>query len=1175
MYLDGLVDFLRQTRPYQGLLEQLKHGDGQAHWRVVRSARPYLLACLARDWHAPILYLTARGKRAHNITEQLPVWFGEEDRGRVLRYADPTPMFYDHLAWDRDVIEERLGVLNAMMFAGDDGDKPPIIVASARGLMQPTLPPHQFRQATQDLKVGDVASPDKLMRDWLAMGYEAVTMVTQVGQFSRRGGILDVHAMAVEQPVRLEFFGDEIETIRAFDPQTQRTTASLTGIRIIPAREALPSLLPRATQHLDAWFASHSDAMVTTWQQDNEALNQGQAFSHLEYYLPYVTPKPTSLLDYASEDMLILMEDPDDLRETIGGIMADADNNRENNLKTNQLPPDYPLPYVSWSMLEASLEGSRTLNLAMTTEATPTSDEPLFKVGGRWGGQLRPFLADVRRMVAEGGRVVVVTGQVERLRQLWADEDASFVPQLESIESTPAQHSVVMVEGSLSEGWTLAHDGEALHLLSDAEIFNWTRPEPRRRQLGKQEGRRRLPESDYADWQTGDYVVHIDFGIGQFRGLQTRTLEGNEREYLMIEYAGTDMMFVPIHQADRLTRYVGIDERPPKLNKLGKPIEWLRMREKAEKSAEEDARELLEIYAKRAQSRGHAYAPDMPWQHELEASFPYIETEDQLRSIREVKADMETGMPMDRLVCGDVGYGKTEVALRAAFKAVMDGKQVAVLVPTTILAEQHYQTFSRRMLNFPVKVTLLSRFRTKAEQAKAIDELMTGKIDIVIGTHRLLSDDVGFANLGLVIIDEEQRFGVKHKEHFKKFRASVDVLTLTATPIPRTLYMSLSGVRDISMIQTPPEERLPIITHVGAFDEKLARQAILRELDRGGQVFIIHNRVRTIEMVREKFEQIVPEASIVVGHGQMSGRQLERTITDFGAGAYDILLATSIIENGIDMPNVNTLIIDRADWFGMSQLYQIRGRVGRGAQQAYAYFFHAGGRITEEAQQRLETLAEYYDLGAGFQVAVRDLEIRGTGDILSTRQSGHVAQVGLRLYTQLLQQAVKDLKDAPSEATSAPEIHHERIIIDLPIASYIPNDWIEEMALRLQLYRRISALHRVEDIEAIAEEMRDRFGVLPGAVEGLLYQIRVKLMASAIRATAIVKPREHILIKLPWLTAINREALAYALGEDIEVSRTAVELRVDGADLWQLRLLDVLDALRDGLPQTLNSLEGN
>jgi transcription-repair coupling factor (superfamily II helicase) len=770
------------------------------------------------------------------------------------------------------------------------------------------------------------------------------------------------------------------------------------------------------------------------------------------------------------------------------------------------------------------------------------------------------MLTQVRDQQADGGRMVIVTQQAPRLTELWYEQDSSdYIPTATNIEDAPSAGSMIFANGTLEEGWTLNRPDGSLHLLTDAEVFGWSRPEPRRRKTG---GSARLPEAAYADWKEGDYVVHVDYGIGQFVGMRHRTMEGIEREYLVVQYGGTDTVYVPIHQADRLTRYVGADDNPPTLHRLGQP-DWTRVTRKAKKAVEEEARELLELYAARARTSGFAFQPDTHWQHELEASFPYVETHDQIKSVREVKADMERRQPMDRLICGDVGYGKTEVALRAAFKAVMDGKQVAVLVPTTVLAQQHYETFSNRLAPFPVKVEMMSRFRTPEQQRQILPKLATGEIDIIIGTHRILSEDITLKNLGLVIIDEEQRFGVKQKEHFKQLRTQVDVLTLTATPIPRTLYMSLTGVRDISMIQTPPEERVPVITHVGRFDGKLIRQAVLREIDRGGQAFVVHNRIRTIDMIRDKLEDIVPEARIITAHGQMHPRQLESIITRFAHGEFDILLSTSIIENGIDMPNVNTLIVDRADWFGMAQLYQIRGRVGRSAQQAYAYFFHPGSKkVTEDARARLDTLAENTSLGAGLQIAMRDLEIRGAGDILSTRQTGHVAAIGLHLYTQLLTQAIKRLKgEAPSAENTATE--GGRIVIELPLPAYLPNDWIPDMALRLQIYRRIAGLTTSEEIEAMRAELRDRFGQLPAAVDGLLYQMEVKALAQATNATHVIANADRVEVRLPYLGEVNRPALGASLGDDVRVSRTAIML--ERSDLWQLRLLDVLRAISEGV----------
>ena len=1168
MLLSGLTDFLRQNASFQDLLQALRsQAAGTTSFPTLRAARPLLLAALARDWPGPILYLTAQGRRTHNVAEQLPVWLSEGDDARILRYAEPTPMFYDRLAWDRGVIRDRLEALRALL-RDEDAQHSPILVAPARALMQRTLSPAAFRQHIQTLRRGDRFTLEKLLTRWLTLGYEPVTMVTEPGTFARRGGIVDIYPLGVNWPLRIEFFGDEIDTLRTFDPATQRTSGEVATCEVMPAREVLPEALPQVGRHLADYFAGlHGEGdEVLSWTQDAEALNHAQAFPMLEYYLPYAVAQPVSLLDYAPPDALIVVDDLDELREALHQLAEDAENNRANNLKTGQIPPDYPTPYVTPQALEADLAGRRVLSLATLAEA---ERERLFTPGARYGGQLRMALTQIREQRQQGGRFVIVSQQSERLSDLWYQQDASsHLPQVSALEEPPEPASLVFVLGMLAEGWTLHHPQGDLHLVTEAELFNWSRPEPRRRKAA-QRGARRLPESDYADWKEGDFVVHVDYGIGRFVGMQSRSVEGHAREYLLVEYEGTDRLFVPVDQADRLTRFVGPDEKPPTMSKLGKPAEWLKTKEKARRAAEEEARELLEIYARRAASAGHHYQPDTPWQHELEAGFTYVETEDQLRTLREIKRDMESGMPMDRLVCGDVGYGKTEVALRAAFKTVMDGKQVAVLVPTTVLADQHYRTFSRRMEGFPVRVEMLSRFRDKSAQDRITREISAGQVDILIGTHRILSEDVDLKNLGLVIIDEEQRFGVKHKEHFKKLRAQVDVLTLTATPIPRTLYMSLSGVRDISMIQTPPEDRLPVFTHVGPFDAKLARQAILRELDRGGQIFVIHNRVRTIEAVRERFEELVPEASIVVAHGQMSGRVLEGIIDAFSQGKYDILLATSILENGIDMPNVNTLIVDHAEWFGMGQLYQLRGRVGRSSQQAFAYFFHERGRgLTDEAYARLETLAEHTHLGSGFQIAVRDLELRGAGDILSTRQTGQVASVGLHLYTQLLQQAVRSLK-GEATAEAVPTYARDRVVIDLPIPAYIPNDWLPEMALRLQLYRRIGSLQTAAEIETMHAELVDRFGPLPNAVEGLLYQIRVKLLAGALRCIGVVKPRQHILVKLPWLASVDREALAQELGEDIEVSRVAVEIPAD--ELWQIRLVDVLEHLRQGMPESVGA----
>lgn len=1153
MELTGLLDIPYSHQTTTDTLTQLNAGQSTIHLNVIRSARPYAISRLAREWRKPIIYVTARVKRAYNVTQQLPVWMG--DKFNVLRYTEPTPQFYERAPWGDNVIRSRLEALAALM--DDEAEHPPIVVTSARALMQRTIPPNQFRSRSMTIETGQRWRIDELLSSWQKLGYEGVTIVTEPGQFSRRGGVVDVYPIAAAHPVRVDFFDDEIDTLRQFDPATQRSDLNVRKLVITPAREALPDNTQQIARHLANWFEALPDAEddMTTAAPDLAELQIDAPFPFLEHYLPYMYAHPVTLLDYAPTDALVIIEDEEELQDTVEDLSAQALDRRKTLLRARQLPDDHPEPFVAWETIQKALNALNTLHVSYTGDIQQSD----FRPGQRYGGQLRRMLSDLRKTIKQGERVIVVTEQAPRLKQLWHEQDATgHVPMMTEITEAPADGSLVFVNGTLSEGWSFNGNDTTTHLLTDAEIFGWNRPEPGRRRVRR---RSRVPESDYADWNDGDYVVHVDYGVGQFNGLRHRTIDGNEREYIIINYDGNDMVFVPIHQADRVTKYIGADDSAPELNKLGKQ-DWAKVRTRVKKAVEEEAKELLQLYMARAKTQGYAYAPDTPWQHELEASFPYVETEDQLKAVSAIKVDMESSHPMDRLICGDVGFGKTEVALRAAFKAVMDGKQVAVLVPTTVLAQQHFDTFSTRLASFPVKVEMLSRFRTKDYQQRVLPQIASGEVDIVIGTHRILSNDITFKELGMVVIDEEQRFGVKQKEHFKSLRNKVDVLTLTATPIPRTLYMSMTGVRDISMIQTPPEERLPINTHVGRWDEHLVRQAVLRELERGGQVFFVHNRVKTIETLREQLEEIVPEARIIVGHGQMRERELEQVMSTFAHGEFDILLSTTIIESGIDIPNANTLIVDRADHFGMAQLYQLRGRVGRGAQQAYAYFFHKR-KLTQEAKDRLETLAENTSLGAGFQVSMRDLEIRGAGDILSTKQTGHVAAIGLNLYTQLLQQSIRRMRGnepfAEDAATSA-----SGIVIDLPIAAYVPEDWLPDMALRLQIYRRIAGLTTIEAVDGMREELRDRFGQTPKAVDGLLYQIEVKIRAQKARATHImaqVTRDRRLQIRLPYLGEVDREALAQHLGDNVNVSRTAVTFPLDSEGMWKLRLTDILNTL--------------
>ena len=1162
MQLSGLLDLLREAPAYRALLDSLHQSNDPLALGVLRAARPFVAAALARDWGAPVVYVTTRIDRAYNVSEQLPVWLGDADR--IHRFGEPAPIFYERAPWGEPAIRSRIETLSALSRDEHVG-QPPLIVTSARALMQRTLPVNQFRKGMIYLKIGDRWAFDKLIARWVGMGYEPVTMVIEPGTFSRRGGILDVYPVAMDTPIRIEFFDDEIDSLRIFDAFTQRSSEKLPEVTITPAREALPEHTPPLAAALSAWFEGlpSTESDITSPQADYQPLSSGTTFAFIEHYLPYLYPNPVSLLDYAPDNALIVVEDGGELQATVSEIEDNAARSRAEKVASGIIAPDHPLPYIPWDTLAEAMNAHGVIYLGHSGDDVDDDHlRGLIAPELRFGGQLKGLLTHLRKLRGDGDRVVTVTMQAARMTELWQEQESEhsasgfgFVVNTDIITEPPAPGSVTFVEGALQEGWRLrTSDGET-HVFTDAEIFGWTRPEPRRRKPIK---RAKSPEGAYADLNEGDYVVHVDYGVGRFAGMRRRTIENTQREYMVIEYAGTDTLFVPIHQADRLTRYVGPDDKPPTLSKLGQP-DWIRIKSRARQAVEDEARELLAIYARRAAAPGYGFSTDTPWQHELEASFPYVETEDQLRAVREVKTDMEQPHPMDRLICGDVGYGKTEVALRAAFKAVNDSKQVAFLVPTTILAQQHYETFSQRLAPFPMKVEAISRFRTKAEQDRILKKLEAGEIDIIVGTHRLLQNDVKIPKLGLVIIDEEQRFGVKHKEYFKNLRAQVDILTLTATPIPRTMYMGLTGVRDISMIQTPPEDRLPVITHVGAFDDRLVRQAVIREMERGGQVFFVHNRVQTIESVRERLESIVPEARMVVGHGQMDERLLEGVMERFGNGEYDILISTSIIESGLDIPNANTLIVDRADWFGLAQLYQLRGRVGRSASQAFAYFFHPpANRVTEEARARLETLNEYTELGSGYQIAMRDLELRGAGDILSTRQTGHVAAIGLHLYTQMLAKAVRDLKgtDKANEQDLTPTISESSVQIDLPLPAYLPTDYILEIGLRLQLYRRIGGLNTVDEVNGMRDELRDRFGALPAAVEGLLFQMHVKLLAQDANASAILRRDDAAEVRLPYLVELDRPRLERNIGGGVRVTRTAVEVPM--TEGWQERLLEVL-----------------
>ena len=1122
-----MISVFQSLPVYQQFSRSVQDGATKTGLGVMRSARLPLLAALQHDLKRPVLLLTNRSDRALALADELPFWSPS-----IIRqvFPAPNPLFYEIAAWASTTRRDRLQALAMLASYHLPGiprpEKPPVIVAPLRAVMTRTLPRRDFLLSSKLIKVGQTLIIESLIRSWVDIGYRAVDTVLEAGQFSRRGGILDIWTPAESAPLRLDFFGDELETLRRFDPASQRTLEKLDQLWITPAREVLPG-------------------------KAHGVIPDGQEVE--DFSLPLVHSTPTSLLDYLPKDTLLILDDLDGLSMVASDMEERAVRTRTEAVQEGILPPDFPVPYVTWSEILDRLDDFQWLDFGRVTPPGDSEIAHIFTPGERFAGRLKPLLESVADGSKQGDPFMLVSRQAPRLQELWRDQQGNDRLDLEP----------QFLEGSLSEGWNIyIGQDRQFHLLTDSEIFGWERPRPRQQQRAVA----MAPEASYADLKPGDWVVHIEYGIGQFTGLVARVVDGNEREFLQIEYDAGDVLFVPVHQADRLTRYVGTDNNPPHPTRLGTP-EWSGAKQRAREAVMEVAHELLELYAQRQVVEGHAFSKDQAWQQELEASFPYVETADQKRAIEDVKRDMENKRPMDRLLCGDVGYGKTEVALRAAFKAVMDGKQVGVLVPTTVLAQQHFETFRQRLSAYPVTVEMLSRFRTPREQDQILKRVYAGDVDILIGTHRLVQPDVVFKDLGLVIIDEEQRFGVTHKEFMKRLRTEVDVLTLTATPIPRTLYMALTGVRDISTINTPPEERLPIVTHIGPYSPKLVRQAILRELERGGQVFFVHNRVQTIYAMQMHLNRLTPEARVGVAHGQLPEGELSKVMRAFNQGEIDVLLCTSIIESGLDIPNANTLIVDRGDTFGLAQLYQLRGRVGRGAQRAYAYFFrHKRRTPTPEGQERLEVIAENTQLGSGYSIAMRDLEMRGAGELLGTRQHGTITAVGFHLYTRLLAQAVRDLRRAQGlpqaeGKVQVRELAINPVTVDLSLPVGIPIFYVADQDMRLSLYRRIADLSAEDEIDALMDEFNDRFGPVPEAVRNLFFQMHVKLLAEKIGLSSVTLEGDQLVLRYPPLPEGVTSRNLPEMGEGVRAGKNAYWLAVAGEEDWQKRLAQLLQAL--------------
>lgn len=938
------------------------------------------------------------------------------------------------------------------------------IVASIEALLAPTLSPKVYARSRRRLKLGEEVDRDEFLRDLVDLGFRREDRVTAPGEFSSRGGIVDVFPLQEPYPIRIEFFGDELETLRRFDPASQRSQEDVESLRLglaweLPERGSLRRL------------ADKGDLSAAAEDQLRDILSDSIEEGK-EAALAAVDSISAPLWEHFPEDAPVI------------SFWTSLDLGRIRRRLPDKVGDD-PL-----EALADQLEDREVWDLGGAGIFSPKAPLDLgVRKSTHYYGEVPRALEELHALHKDGATVVLAGSEKGRLDRLAERLEELSIPIRRGVGMPAAPGEILMLPVDLGHGFQIPEHGFHLFTLSDLFGARALRgeQEPGSKRKQKDRGAR---FADFSELEEGCLVVHVDHGIGTFLGVKPMLVDGARQDFLELEYAKGDKLFVPSDQLDRVQRFIGVEGgRAPKPNRLNS-TRWAQTRAKVREDVEEVAQKLLELYAERSRVPGTRFSPDSVWQRELEASFPFEDTRDQARAAQEVKQDMESPFPMDRLVCGDVGFGKTEVAVRAAFKAVQDGYQVAVLVPTTILAQQHFQTFSERLSDFPVKVGVLSRLRDPDEIKDALKKAKEGKLDILVGTHRILSKDVRFQKLGLLIVDEEQRFGVKHKEKIKELKTTVDVLTLTATPIPRTLNLALSGARDISTITTPPRGRLPVKTYVQPDSSAIVRAAIEKELSRAGQVFFVHNRIQTLGAKVDWIQRLVPHARVRGGHAQMDRKELENLMLDFHAGDFDVLVSTTIVESGLDIPNVNTILVDRSDRLGLAQLYQLRGRVGRTNRQAYAYLLYpADHALSELAYQRLKALEDHSDLGSGFRVAMRDLELRGAGSILGVEQHGFVNSVGFELYTKLLREAVERLKAGSDK-------HREPTRIELPVASHLPEAYIEDYEERLRTYRRLAEIESLEELEELQDELNDRFGSIPREARGLFDQVRLKLEAT-------------------------------------------------------------------------------
>ena len=1068
------------------------------HSGVSGSRTAYLLADLIREKHR-LLAVVSSGQAAARLADDL-VFYMPELKVIVLPEEEDVQVLYE--ARDRGPLVKRIQALTALTGPAassadtETGAGMTAVIAPVSAAVRLTESPERFTRSIIRVSTGERIDPFVLRSKLSEAGYSAAAVTESPGEFTTRGGILDVYSPAMENAVRIEFFDDEIDSIRLFDTETQRSLDSLDKAVIVPAAEFIPD--NQEKEKALAAVMKEYDRMIRRYRKENahpdaadgridaveghrgrvidvfENNSGSQLYADL---IRYFDVDKCRLWDYAS-GAAIAVCDP---AAVTGSLPESVDKKDFFDIYsdsygiTSKRDVDVYTPFPE---TVAGVDKFDRIDNVKSRQIAP------------FNGHIELFASEAGRMLASGLKVVIAAGSEERNTRV-----------REYLDIAEVSGNISYRSGSLSEGFVIEDD--KICFITGSEIFTGAVKSPRRKHKRKSS----RESIRFSDLHNGDYVVHEAYGIGRFEGIKPMTVEGATRDYLVIRYAGSDMLYIPTDQLDMIQKYIGNSGNAPHLSSLS-GIGWKRTRERARKAAMEIAEDLIRLYAKRQAEGGYAFSEDTVWQTEFEEAFPYVETDDQLRAVAEIKEDMQKPLPMDRLLCGDVGYGKTEVAARAVFKCISEGKQAAILAPTTLLVDQHYHNLRERFEKFPFEIEELSRFRSKAAQEKTIKGIKNGRVDLVIGTHRLLSDDVGFRDLGLLVVDEEQRFGVRHKEKIKELRSNIDVLTLSATPIPRTLNMSLTGIKDISLIEEPPGDRFPVRTYVTPYDEEIIRNAITRELARGGQVFVVNNRITGINQVAETISRLVPESVVGVGHGRMSEETLENTMLDFIEGRINVLVATTIIENGIDIPNANTMIILNADRFGLAQLYQLRGRVGRSSRLAHAYLMYQPGKVlTEIARKRLAAIREFTEFGAGFKLAMRDLELRGAGNILGEAQSGHIESIGYELYCKEIDRAVRQLKgEDVGEGRSD-------ITIDLPVRASIPASYIPDESLRLEAYRRISGIMDGDDSMDVIDELTDRYGDVPEEALELINVAEIRAHAEYLGVSNISKAERWINIR--------------------------------------------------------------